>query len=521
MPLAGAPLPDPVDIPDLLRAGLETRPDADAVVSLERRWTFRELDAASDRLAAAYRGLGLAPGDRIASLMPNRGALLVHYLACMKGHFVAVPLNYRYTPYEMGHALARSTASALLHHVERAPDVAACAEARALPCGTIGYGAEGRAPGHHFEALIEAGGPATAVPSRRPEASAFILFTSGSTGPAKGVTHSFASLRHVFGSATAGLELTADDIMLPGSSMSHLGGLLFSFAALAAGARVVVARSFDPDEILPLLRGERPTVMCMLPAALFRLVRDGHASHRDFASLRLVRSGSDKVPAELETEFTKLTGLAIDEGYGCTEAGLATLNPPSGRIVPGSIGRPLPGFELSIRDASGREVASGGDGIAWIRGRSLMAGYWDDDDATASVLRDGWLDSGDMMQADADGYLWFRGRKKQIIVHDGSNIFPQEVEDALLLHPDVASAGVIGVHDLLHGENVRAYVVVRPGSAPTEAALIAFARERIGYKAPEEIEFLDEMPLNPTGKTDRVALKRLAEERHKPIRADG
>ena len=162
------------------------------------------------------------------------------------------------------------------------------------------------------------------------------------------------------------------------------------------------------------------------------------------------------------------------------------------------------------------EVPVGADGNLWIRSRSVMAGYWRDDAATHEVMRDGWLDTGDLMRADADGYLWFRGRKKQIIVHDGSNIFPQEVEDALLAHPAVVAAGVIGVRDLLHGENVRAYVTRKPGTSVTAQGLIAFARERVGYKAPEEIEFLDQMPLNATGKTDRVRLKAIAAARHEP-----
>ena len=283
---------------------------------------------------------------------------------------------------------------------------------------------------------------------------------------------------------------------------------------MSRGGTVAVARSYGPDEILPLLRRDRPTVLCMLPSALFQLVRDGYAGHDDFQSLRLVRCGSDKVPAELETEFTELTGLAIDEGYGCSETGLALLNPPSGRIVPGSVGQAAAGFELAIRDADGRELEAGQQGSVWIRTPSVMTGYWGDPEATRAVLRDGWLDSGDVMRVDDQGYFWFCGRKKQIIVHDGSNIFPQEVEDALLLHPDVQAAGVVGLHDLVHGENVRAYVVAKPARTPTEAALIAFARERIGYKAPEEIRFLDEMPLNPTGKVDRVSLKKMAADAH-------
>src|SRR5262249_54626740 len=259
--------------------------------------------------------------------------------------------------------------------------------------------------------------------------------------------------------------------------------------------------------MLPLLREQRPTTLAMLPTALTALVRDHGASRADFASLRLCRSGSDRVALELEQEFTALAGLPIDEGYGMTEVGIATINPPAGVIKAGSIGRPVPGFAISIRDESGAEVPPGVVGQIWIRSRTTTVGYWRDPKASAQIMRDGWLDSGDLARADEDGYLWFFWRKKQIIVHDGSNISPFEVEGALVEHPAVGLAGVVGVHDLLHGENVRAYVTIREDAPrPSADELIVFARARVGYQAPEEIIFLDEMPLNPTGKIDRPQL---------------
>jgi len=200
-----------------------------------------------------------------------------------------------------------------------------------------------------------------------------------------------------------------------------------------------------------------------------------------------------------------------------TEVGLATLNPPSGVIKRGSIGRPIGGFAIAVRDDDGAETAPGEVGRIWIRTRSRTLGYWNDPEASAAVVRDGWLDSGDLARADDDGYLWFFGRKKQVIVHDGSNISPLEVEGALVDHPAVALAGVVGVHDTVHGESVRAYVTLRPEAArPSSADLIVHCRERVGYKAPEEVIVLDEMPLNPTGKIDRVGLKEMAEDHLHP-----
>jgi acyl-coenzyme A synthetase/AMP-(fatty) acid ligase len=313
-------------------------------------------------------------------------------------------------------------------------------------------------------------------------------------------------------STIAALDLTPDDIFLPGCSASHIGASLLTLAGLGAGSRVDVARTFDGDEVLSLLRTTRPTLLCMLPAALFGVVRDHNATRDDFRSIRMCISGGDKVAAELEREFTDLAGFDIEETYGMSEIGVAASNPPHGTNKIGSIGPLCPGYTGSIRDDAGREVATGVEGRLWIKSPTNMIGYWNRPDATAETIVDGWLDTGDVVAADADGYLSFHGRKKQIIIHDGSNICPQEVEESLVEHPAVAAACVVGVHDLVHGENVRAYVTLKPEvPRPTMAELMQFSRKHVGYKAPSEILILDEMPLNPTGKVDRVALKKLAE----------
>jgi long-chain acyl-CoA synthetase len=514
MPISGPLLNESIDLRNLLHPGLKANPHDSALVSAETRWSWRDLDDASGRLAANLLALGLRPGDRVASLMPNRAALLVHYVACLKAGLVAAPLNYRYMPAEIDYAIEVSSASILLAHAEREPDIAVSKLANALPLGVISYGA-GDASSPNLEALINQEPPSSELPYANPTDPAFIFFTSGSTGKPKGVTHTIETFGCMIASAIKGLELTPRDVVLPGSSLSHIGALLMSLIGLAAGARVVVTRTFDGDELLPLLREDRPTVLEMLPAALFSLVRDHGATREDFRSIRLCVSGGDKVSRELEQEFTELTGFPIDEGYGMTEIGFATLNPPLGLNKMGSVGRLLPGFAASLRSDSGNEVLAGEDGRLWIKSPTNTVGYWGNREATGETIRDGWLDTGDLMKVDEDGYFWFRGRKKQIIIHDGSNICPQEVEEALLEHRAVESAGVVGIHNLVHGENVRAYITLKAGGKRlTSQEIIRFARDRVGYKAPEEIVVLEKMPLNPTGKVDRVSLKRMAEKLH-------
>ncbi len=523
MLIDGNPLDGPAaPLDDLLRLGLDAAPDEVAVVSSVREVTWQALEEISDRLAGGYLGLGLEPGDRVASLMPNRADLLVHYLACFKAGLVATPLNYRYTFREIDHALEVSGARALLAHVERFEDIGASRLAGALELGTIGYADEEAVRAvagewrHDFEALLGAEQLATPAVVSASEPAA-IFFTSGSTGPAKGVTHSRESLRWMIASAAEAFGLERDDVFLPGSSMSHIGSFLWALSTLSVGARVVVARTIDSHELLPLLRDQQPTILAMIPAALSALIHDHELQPHDFESLRICRAGADKVSTELLSEFAAAAGFPIVEGYGMTEVGLATLNPPGGVVKQGSIGRPIGGFSIAVRGEDGEPVGPDAVGRIWIRSRSRMAGYWEAPAATEEVLADEWLDSGDLARADEDGYLWFFGRKKQVIVHDGSNVSPYEVEGALVEHPAIELAGTVGVHDEVHGENVRAYVTLAAGAEqPSSAELIVFCRERIGYKAPEEIVFLERMPLNPTGKIDRVGLKAMAEDHLHP-----
>jgi len=513
----GAALDAPVVLRTILGRGLELFPDAPCLATQDGQWSWRELDDLSTAYARNLLALGLVPGDRVASLLPNVGPLFIHYMGTIKAGLVAVPLNYRYTHFEIDHALEVSGANAIVYQDERQGDIdqSALGGALAVKVTNGEGGADGTVP--FASLLVPADGlPEPAEPA--PDAPAFIFFTSGSTGPAKGVTHTHETLGWLFASAARSLQISPDDIVMAASSCSHAGGFTVTFAAWAEAAMVVGTRVGDPHLQLDLMRTWKPTALLMLPAALFTLERDIHAFAEDFGSLRLVVSGGDKVPEQLEKEFMSKTGLPIDELYGMTEIGISHLNPSSGLVKLGTVGRTCNGYMAEIRDEDGNVLPVGEEGRLWVKFPGTMALYWNRPDATDEVTGDdGWFDTGDVMRADEQGYLTFCGRKKQIIVHDGSNIFPQEVEDALLAHDAVELVGVIGIHDTVHGENVRAYVELRDGvAAPDARDLIAFARERVGYKAPEEIVILDTMPLNATGKVDRVTLKRQAAERHEP-----
>lgn len=509
MYLKGQQLSVPVDLSKILGIGLAQNSNQMAMVSEVRDWSWQQLDETSNRLASAYLDLGLESGDRIASLMPNRPASVVHYLACIKAGLVATPLNYRYTPSEIDHALEVSEPALFVYHGERIQDVDACRLVHSLPRGVVAYGTPQDCG---YKALLDKGDPTATFTTPDIKSAALIFFTSGSTGPPKGVTHSREALGWILASINAAFRLSPEDVVLPGSSFSHMAASIFGLACLASGAQLAVPRSSHPDELVPLIRKVRPTFMFMLPAALHMLVLDARLEKSDFSSMRVCFAGGDKLSTELVEKFAYLAGRPIEEGYGMTEIGHAAALPRDAPLRVGSLGKPCPGYEFSIRNENGQELRRGQEGRVWVRFPGNMIGYWNNPKATSDTIVDGWLDTGDVMIADEEGYLSFRGRKKQIIVHDGSNICPEDVELAIAAHPTVDAVGVVGVHDLVHGENVLAYVKLKSGVAPPSAsALIQFARQRVGYKAPDEIKFISTMPMGATGKVDRFRLKQMTE----------
>lgn len=505
----GATLPAPTDVTKLLSRGLSLFPDKTALVTEDGSWSWAELETMSNAYAAGLLGLGLKPGDRVASYLPNSTKLFIHYLGAIKAGLVAVPLNYRYTHFEIDHALEVSGAKGIVYDRNRSEIIGATQLVSGLPVKIIAD--PGTCPGDDDVAPLLKAAP-VAFPERDLDAPIFMFFTSGSTGAAKGVTHTARTLNWVISSVAKGYAISPADRFMSGSSCSHIGGFMTTLATWVEGAMALSPRVGKPLVQLEMMRKWRPTMVVMLPAALFELERTAQATAEDFASLRFVGSGGDKVPEQLEREFTALTGLPIHEVYGMTEIGLSHVNPSSGLATSGSIGRVSCGYVCEVRNEEGEPVPQGEEGKLWVKFPGTTTGYWNRPEATAEVYdEDGWFDTGDIVRADEEGFFYFCGRKKQIIIHDGSNIFPQEVEEALLKHPAVSSAGVIGIHDTVHGENVRAYICFKPGEErPSTLDLIAFAFDRVGYKAPEEVVVLDDMPINPTGKVDRVSLKKLA-----------
>jgi acyl-CoA synthetase (AMP-forming)/AMP-acid ligase II len=441
--------------------------------------------------------------------MRNCPEMILAYFACFKAGIVAVPLNNRYKGAEVEYAVNHCGARMLIAQDALLPEVLA-ARARldtvekVIVCGTPAreQGAES------FDRLIEESLPAD-LDAPREEDAAVILYTSGTTARPKGVVHTYGTLSNAVVNQTAFRKMAPSEISLASLSICHVAGLTGQLlATVAAQGTIVLLPRFDAGMFLDTIGSARPTTVQLLPEQAIELIEHPAARQTDFSSLRCCVVGGDRVPMEEHRRFRQVTGCPIVETCGSTESFSYAMNPPEGPIKPGSIGTPVCNTVLRLVDDSGRDVPIGEMGEILVKSRANTVGYWNDPGETAKTLKDGWYYSGDLARADADGYYWFAGRKKHIIIRGGSNISPREVEEVLFLHPDVKSACVVGKPDPVWGQRVKAYVSCKAGTPPPTAdALRAFAAARIAaYKTPEEIEFLPDLPLNAVGKVDRKLL---------------
>jgi len=477
-------------------------------------WTYSRLEEEAGHLARTWLASGLEPGDRVATLLPNVPEALLIYLACFKAGLAAVPLDYRYQPPQINYVLRHSGSRILVSHADRLDDVAACDEARHLELAAVGGdGARHGVPPLTYGPAPP--GPDLASAQFRPDDVAIIFYTSGTTGRPKGVMLTRASLTAGTKKFLARVPLSPSDIALVSSPINRPFALRTQvLPTLHAGGGVFLLEKFTPDNYLAALRQAPPkTFLALIPYALHQVIHHPGARRDDFAGVRLCISGGDRVPLELHHAFHLLTGLELSEQCGMTETGMYALSPPFGRKKPGSIGLPFYGAQVCLVDAQGNDVPAGQVGEVIVRSPLMMDGYWNDSAQTRKAMRDGWCRTGDLARFDEDGYLWFAGRQKNIIVRDGWNISPLEVEDSLLAHQAVAQACVVGVTDHLHGQSVHAFVTLQvEPNPPAVEELRRFVAGRLPPQlVPERIHIVAELPRTGAGKVDRDRVQWQAE----------
>ena len=442
------------------------------------------------RAAALLARFGVGPGDVVAIALPNRVELVIALFAAWRLGAAATPVNPALTRAEMQYQVDDAAARVV-----------------------IGEGLELDAPVVEVGALAEEPTLHTDPADTPSDALALLIYTSGTTGRPKGVMLDHANIAAMCDMTRAGLGITAADHSLLILPLFHVNGIVVgTLTPLLAGGRVTIAGRFSPKTFFGLVQRVRPTYFSAVPAIYAMLTSQPEAETADTSSLRLVVCGAAPMPAELIARVEGTLGVVLVEGYGLSEASCAsTLNPYDGVRKPGTVGLPLAGQEVRVVDQLGRPLPQGERGEVVIRGANVMRGYLNRPEDTARTIVDGWLHTGDVGIFDEDGYLRIVDRIKDMIIRGGENIYPKEIENALVRVERVLEAAVVGRPDEVLGEVVVAYVAVRPGAELTIEELHALCADRVAkYKRPARLEVLDELPKNAVGKIDKPALRVLA-----------
>jgi long-chain acyl-CoA synthetase len=504
----------------LAEAAFERRGDYESLLFEDRWHGSAELFSRGTRIAGGLIGLGVAPGERVVVCMANRPEVSAVYQAVWRAGAVVTPATFLLPAADLRHVIADSGACGVITTPEFVDKVReAVAELPGVRFVVISGGShegdgEGGGDTEDLIALdeLEQGDPADIV-ARDDDDLAALLYTGGTTGRAKGVMLSHANLyfsgeavqraSHVAGIARSLMTLP----------LSHSYGMLVTISAMHSPERpvTVLLRWFDPVAFLELIERERLQTSAVVPSMIHLLLAQPLERY-DLSSLVYLGCGAAPLaPTATEEIERRIPSVTIRQGYGLTETAALISTNPAGREKPGSVGLPIPGAEVRIVDDEDRELPTGEVGEICCRSPAVMRGYWGAADATAEAMRGGWLHTGDIGYLDEDGYLFIVDRKKDLIIRGGFNVYPRDVEDALLEHPGVAAVGVVGRPDDRHGEEVVAFVSLNgAGDGVSADELVAWARERIGgYKYPREVHILDSVPLTPVGKLDRKALRGL------------
>ena len=481
----------------------------------DQSFTGLQLAERTRRLSQGLRDAGLQPGERVVVCMANCPEVGLTYSATWRAGAVTTPVLFLLSEEELRHVLADSEASYVVTTPDFLPKVLASAHGVGTLRGVIVAGDHGVASdGLPLLDLAELEQAAEGdIVDRDPTDLAALLYTGGTTGRSKGVMLSHDNLSAAAWQLTAsGKETereptTAGLLPLP---LSHVYGLMLTVAgshATEAGTTVMM-RWFDPVGWLQLADKHRIQASALVPSMIQMLLAQPVEDY-DLSALRRLGSGGGPLAPEIAEEVAKrLPHVEITEGYGCTETGgsLAANRPGEARI--GSVGKPLPLCELRLVKTDGTDAGPGEDGEICARGPNIMTGYWRSPDATAQAIPDGWFHTGDVGRFDEDGYLYVVDRIKDLIIRGGINVYPRDVEDALVEHPDIVGAGVVGKPDTKMGEEVVAFVQLRPGATLTPDDVVTYAKGRLSAaKYPRDVRIVDALPLTSVFKLDRKALR--------------
>ena len=473
-----------------------------ALLHRDRVVIYRELDAASDRFAAALARRGVRGGDRVTIFMPNSIEFVISFYGILKAGGVVNPINVQSKDREVRFQVEDSGAKAVLYDDALAPIVDAIRPS--LPNVRFVVTGPSSADGvERFDALVAEDGAAPTVETAMDDLAA-LPYTSGTTGFPKGVMLTHRNLTANQQQFFASVPVRRDDVFLNVLPFFHIYALnLLMTGAVSLGATQVIMARFEMVEYLTLVERHRATVCFIVPPLVLGLAAHPEVDKHDLSSVRFFFSGAAPLAPEPARKMVARTGIPIIQGYGLTETSPVTHANPHDAAVLESIGPAIVGTEDRIVDleTGTRDLPAGEVGEIAVRGPQVMRGYWNKPDDTAAVIRDGWFFTGDVGRKDEKGYVFIVDRKKEFIKYKGFGVGPAEVEAVLCEHPAVADAGVIGKSDEEAGEIPKAFVQLRPGASATPAELMDFVKARISdYKRVREVEFIDKVPRTASGK---------------------
>jgi long-chain acyl-CoA synthetase len=515
------------NLASVLEGSASACPSREAIVLGESRLTYAQVDAAANQVANLLVSRGVEPGDKVALSCPNLPYFSMVYFGILKAGATVVPLNVLLKGREVAYHLGDSDAKAYFCF-QGTPE---------LPIGQEGYAGFQEADGcEHFfviTAALDGESPFEGIQTfgqalggqdgsfetveTDEDDTAVILYTSGTTGQPKG-----AELRHRnmrdnarLGESLFGADAERPDTFLCVLPLFHsFGQTVIQNGAAAYGGTVVMLPRFEAVPALELMQSEGITFFAGVPTMYWGLLGalkeagDSVDVAQLAATLRVAAAGGAALPVEVHKNFQERFGVTILEGYGLSETSpVASFSPYGEEPRVGSIGRPVPGVEMKLIDPeSWDEVNADGSepdavGEIAIKGHNIMKGYYGRPDATAEAIQDGWFRSGDLGRRDEDGWYYIVDRSKDMIIRGGYNVYPREIEEVLMTHPDVSLAAVIGVPHESHGEEIKAFVILEEGASVTEDELVAWGKEQMaGYKYPRMVEFVPVLPMTATGK---------------------
>lgn len=476
-----------------------THPDRTAVITDNEKVSYRQLDRMVDSAAAKIQEkLQGGKGERIAILSHNRIEYIVLLFAIAKAECVAVPLNIRLSATELVFQLNDSGSKVIFAEKENAEFAASLIEQSELQSMEF------------MEDLCQ--GTQTSFVNENTineEAPYIICYTSGTTGKPKGAVLTQSNMFWNAVNNKLAIDLTSEDrsiVLLP---LFHIGGIgLFAFPALFSGGTIVIPGKFEPEKAMSMIQEHKVTIVMGVPTIHQALLTSPSFQTADLSAVRWFYNGGAPCPRELiDAYFDR--GFLFGQGFGMTETSptLFMLTKEDAPRKKGSIGKPVLFSEYKLIDSDGKEVEKGEVGELAVRGPNIMKEYWNRPDATKDSLKDGWLLTGDLAKTDDEGFLYIVGRKKEMIISGGENIYPLEVEQVISQLRDVVEVAVVGNADPLWGEVPEAFIVKRNGSALTEGDVIQYCQGKLAkYKIPKKVTFLNGLPKNATGKIQKTQL---------------